>query len=95
VVNALLEAGGRELLMLTMDDGVSCLYIGAENGHLEVVKALLEAGGRELVMLSMDSGASCISVASQANQGEVFRVLEMECQNAGVSSHEITILKRG
>ena len=47
VVNAVLEAGGRELLMLTVDGGASCLYISAQNGHLEVVKALLEAGGRE------------------------------------------------
>jgi len=45
VVNALLEAGGRELLMLTRDDGTSCLFISAQNGHLEVVNALLEAGG--------------------------------------------------
>ena len=42
-----LEAGGRELLMLTADDGASCLFISAQNGHLEVVNALLEAGGRE------------------------------------------------
>ena len=56
-MNALLEAGGRELLMLTMDDGwwlfrgfyagASCLMVSAQNGHLEVVNALLEAGGRE------------------------------------------------
>jgi ankyrin repeat protein len=46
VVNALLEAGGRELLMLTADGGFSCLYISAENGHLEVVNALLEVGAR-------------------------------------------------
>jgi ankyrin repeat protein len=94
VVNALLEAGGRELLMLTRDDGASCLMISAQNGHLEVVDALLEAGGRELLMLTMNNGLSCLSVARRANQGEVFRVLEVACQNAGLSSHEITILKR-
>jgi ankyrin repeat protein len=53
VVNALLEVGGRELVMLTRDNGVSCLFISAKNGHLEVVRALLEVGGRELVMLSV------------------------------------------
>jgi len=94
VVNALLEAGGRELLMLTRDDGVSCLCISAMIGHLEVVNALLEAGGRELLMLTADDGSSCLSVARRANQGGVFRVLEVACQNAGLSSHEITILKR-
>jgi hypothetical protein len=68
--------------------------ISAHNGHLEVANALLEAGGRELLMLTMNNGLSCLSVARRANQGEVFRVLEVACQNAGLSSHEITILKR-
>jgi DNA-binding LacI/PurR family transcriptional regulator len=91
VVKALLEAGGRELVMLTSDDGTSCLYISAQNGHLEVVKALLEAGGRELAMLTADDGSSCLSVACRANQGD----MEIACKVAGLSSHEITILKRG
>jgi ankyrin repeat protein len=104
VVKALLEAGGRELLMLTKGNGVSCLMVSLQNGHLEVVKALLEVGGRELLMLTMDNGASCLSLvtatgyrypAREAIQGEVCRVLEMACQNAGLSSHEITILKLG
>jgi len=34
--------------MMTRDNGVSCLMISTEKGHLDVVKALLEAGGREL-----------------------------------------------
>jgi hypothetical protein len=38
VVKALLEVGRRELVMLTADDGVSCLYTSGENGHLDVVK---------------------------------------------------------
>jgi hypothetical protein len=42
--------------MLTADGGVSCLYVSAQEGHLEAVKALLEAGGRELVNLTTDNG---------------------------------------
>jgi predicted LPLAT superfamily acyltransferase len=38
VVRAQLEAGGRELVMLTMDNGASCLMVSAHNGHLEVVR---------------------------------------------------------
>ena len=38
VVKALLEVGRRELVMLTADDEVSCLYTSGENGHLDVVK---------------------------------------------------------
>jgi ankyrin repeat protein len=60
VVRALLEVGGREIAMMTRENGVSCLYISAENGHLDVVKALLEAGGRELVMLTAGNGESCL-----------------------------------
>ena len=80
--------------MLTRDNGASCLMASAHYGHVEVVNALLEAGGRELLMLTADDGSSCLSIARRANQGEVFRVLEVACQNAGLSSHEITILKR-
>ena len=32
MVNALLEAGGRELVMLTADNGASCLWISAQEG---------------------------------------------------------------
>jgi hypothetical protein len=52
VVNALLEVGGRELVILTENDGTSCLWIGTQLGHLDVVRALLEGGGRELLMLT-------------------------------------------
>jgi nicotinic acid mononucleotide adenylyltransferase len=68
--------------------------MSAQKGHLEVAKTLLEAGGCELVML-MDNGASCLFVARHYPHGEVCRVLNMACQNAGLFSCEITILKRG
>ena len=71
VVRALLEAWGRELLMLTADDGASCLLISAQNGHLEVVNALLEAWGRELVMLTADDGASCLYISAENGHLEV------------------------
>ena len=46
------------MLTATRDSGASCLWISAQNGHLEVLKALLEVGGRELVILTMDNGVS-------------------------------------
>jgi hypothetical protein len=95
VVKALLEAGGRELAMLTTGNRTSCLLISAQNGHLEVVNALLEAGGRELLMLTNDCGVSCLSIARRTNRWMVCRVLETACQKAGLSSHEISILNRG
>ncbi len=43
-----------ELVMLTRNNGVSCLFISAQAGNLDAVKALLEAGGRELVMMAVE-----------------------------------------
>ena len=56
--NQVEKVGGRELVMLTKVNGDSCIYISAQQGHLDVVKALLEAGGRELLMLTMHNGAT-------------------------------------
>ena len=70
-MKALLGVGGRELLMVTTDDQVSCLLISAAKGHRDVMKALQEAGGRELAMLTKDDGARCLSIARRTNQGEV------------------------
>ena len=61
----LLEVGGRELVMLAWDDGVSCLYMSAQNGHLDVVKTLLEAGGRELLILTKKDRDSCLSISAR------------------------------
>ncbi len=71
MVRALLEVGGRELAVMTRNDGVSCLMISAEKGHLEVVNALLEAGGRELVMLTRGDGVSCLYFSAQKGHLEV------------------------
>jgi hypothetical protein len=57
VVKTLLQAGGRELVMLNADDGASCLMVSAQEGHPDVVKALLEAGGRELAILTRNDGS--------------------------------------
>ena len=57
--------------MLTADNGVSCLWISAQHGHLEVANALLEAGGRELVMLTRNNGASCLMASAENGNLEV------------------------
>ena len=75
VVKTLLEAEGRELLMLTTDNGTSCLWISASNGHLEVVKALLEAGGRELAMLTTGNRTICLLISAQNGHLEVTNTL--------------------
>jgi ankyrin repeat protein len=75
VVKALLEAGGRELLMLSRDGGFSCLYVSALGGHLDVVKALLEVGGGELVMLITGNGQSCLYISASKGHLEVVKAL--------------------
>ena len=52
-VRALIEAGGKELVMMARQlTDVSCLWIASQNGHVECVRALIEAGGKELVMMA-------------------------------------------
>ena len=94
LVRPMTEQGDASVLMQAIDGEPSYLFLAVKQGSVEVVRALLEAGGRELLMLTADDGSSCLSVARRANQGEVFRMLEVAFQNAGLSSHEITILKR-
>jgi len=75
VVTTLLEVGGRELVMLTENDGTRCLWIRAQLGHLDVVQVLLEGGGRELLMLTMDNGTSCLYVSAEKGNLDVVNAL--------------------
>jgi hypothetical protein len=75
VVKSLLEAGGRELVMLTENTGFSCLHFSALEGHLDVVKALLEAGGRELMMLTAYDGVSCLMASAHGGHLDMVKVL--------------------
>jgi len=48
-VRALIEAGGKELVMMADNNGVSSLWMASQIGHVECVRALIEAGGREIL----------------------------------------------
>ena len=39
----LIDAGGKELLMLTDGDGFSCADVASHNGHTEALRMLIEA----------------------------------------------------
>jgi ankyrin repeat protein len=71
VVAALLDAGGRELAMLTDEDGTSCLMRAAQTGQVEVVAALLRVGGPALALLTTDDGRNCLFLAAEAGRAEV------------------------
>jgi hypothetical protein len=55
---------------MTADGGFSCLYVSAQEGHLEVVK-----GGRELVMLTTDNGESCLFISAANGHLEAVKAL--------------------
>jgi hypothetical protein len=80
--------------------------VSAANGHLDVVKALLEGGGRKLLMQTVCSLQSavngrwselplCQHVRQTRRSAGCWRRRARTKLNAGLSSHEITILKRG
>jgi len=53
----LVEAGGKDLLMLTTTNGASCLCIAAENGHTRVAKVRRVCAG---VCRTIDRKHSCV-----------------------------------
>ena len=89
LVRPMAEQGDASVLMQAIDGEPSYLFLAVKQGSVEVVRALLEAGGRELLMLTTDDGVSCFSAARWFRQEEVVRVLEMACQNFGLSSDEM------
>ena len=66
-MKALVAAGGQELLILTPDDGRTCLdhalESSHENGHSEVVTALLVSGQQQLSLLAERDGPSSLVAA--------------------------------
>jgi len=68
VVKALLEVGRRELVMLTADDGVSCLYTSGENGHLDVVKVGCASPGT-VIQLPLRQWASGCGESAAGGRG--------------------------
>ena len=58
VVRALVEAGGRELVMLTMHCGASCLSIARQANHSEVCRVLeMECQNALVVAQDLDAQA--------------------------------------
>jgi hypothetical protein len=70
VVQVLVEAGGKELVMLTDGEGRSCLCIAAQQRRLDVVRALVGAGGKELMMLTPAEDSSRPFIAFAVEQCE-------------------------
>jgi ankyrin repeat protein len=74
---------------------MSCLFIAAQKGHVEMAKMLAEIGGRELLMLTDSFGQSCLFMAVLQGHVEVVKILEEACKQTGMSQEDISVLKTG
>ena len=89
-VQALLEVGGRELLMLTRDDGWSCLHAAVYAKKLCIVQELLHAGGWELLALTSShkrfatpAHISCLYLAAEEGDVDIVQMLLLEAGERG------------
>jgi ankyrin repeat protein len=88
-VRALLQVGGRQLLMITRDDGWSCLHAAVYAKKLCIVQELLTAGGTELLMLTSLDGTSCLHKAAEEGDVDIVQAL---LQAAGERTRELLML---
>jgi hypothetical protein len=63
VVQYLSETWGRELVMMSDNNGWLCLHAACWKGHLPVVQYLSDTFGKELVMITDNDGRSCLYTA--------------------------------
>jgi hypothetical protein len=88
-VRALLQVGGRQLMMITRDDGWSCLHAAVYAKKLCIVQELLTAGGTELLMLTSVDGTSCLHKAAEEGDVDIVQAL---LQAAGERTRELLML---
>ena len=79
-IRALVELGGRDLLMATAPGEITCLYLACQDGQVDAIRVLIELGPRELLFVTTDHGSSCLYIASQEGHLEV--VLRFYSQQA-------------
>ena len=95
-VRALLEVGGLELLMITKDNGWSCLHAAVYAKKLCIVQELLHAGGWELLALTSSNirfatptHISCLYLAAEEGDVDIVQMLLLE---AGERGRELIML---
>jgi len=88
------EAGGKDLLMLTTNNGYSCLHAAAHKGRDGMAKMLVKAGGKDLLLLVGNDGDSCLDIAAQHGHGAMGTMLEEACKQVGMSHQQIEQLKQ-
>lgn len=73
IVRQVLECSCCEVNFQRRSDGVSCLYVAAQNGHIDICRALLHAGAN--VDLARNTKASPLFIATQQNNLDIMRLL--------------------
>uniref|UniRef100_A0A6U4XN78 Uncharacterized protein n=2 Tax=Hemiselmis andersenii TaxID=464988 RepID=A0A6U4XN78_HEMAN len=64
------------MLMTATNNGASCLYIAASNGHVAVVEYLLEKGGKQLLTMTTKDKWTCAHIASKNGHLEVLKTIK-------------------
>ena len=67
-------------------DGVSCLYVAAQNGHLDVCRALLRGGAD--VNIARNTGATPLFIATQQNNLDIVRLLLADGANVDAQNDQ-------
>jgi hypothetical protein len=75
VVKTLLEFGGRELAIITRDNGAKCLLIEGAGGASGGGENAAGFGGRELAMITGDDGVKCLLMKAHEAHLEVVKAL--------------------
>ena len=79
VLPPLLNVGGRPLLLTTLPNNVSCLYLACQDGRLDIVRLLIASRDRDLIHMAPDRagehGCSCLYVACKLGHVEIVEEL--------------------
>ena len=70
-----MDEGGKELLLIRMNDVQSALHLTALNGHEATVLLLIETGGKDLLFVTATDGGTVLHQAASNGHLEVARLL--------------------
>ena len=63
-------------------DGITCLHIACNEGHVEIVRELVRVGGEDLLAIMSTDGESCLHIACGRGHLAVVKLLLAAAPNA-------------
>ena len=70
-----MEEGGKDLVLIMMNDGRSSLLLAADRGHEAIAWLLIEAGGEDLLFVNIDTHGTALYKAASNGHVEIVRLL--------------------